>query len=186
MTQINLLPWREQARQKLKIELAILFAIFLSFTLFVIIVIHLLLAGIISRENARVDFLQTALGDRGVAYRHLKDEKKKQDAMMAELDFLYTLRMSSYQAVQLTNELNTLVPSTIILERVVKEGNKIVIDGETQTELEITHFMKNIEASSHLNQPVLTRISEAPDKEGVTRVFELQVEQKMESPDHAL
>lgn len=178
MTQINLLPWREQARQKLKIELGILFAIFISIALVLIIMIHLVLAGIISRENSRVAFLQSALDERSAAYGAQKSKLKKQDAMVSELNFLYTIRSNSYEVVALTNALNVLVPPTIILDKVSKSGNKIVIDGETQTELEITHFMKNLAGSPTFEHPVLTRISESPEKTNMTRVFELQVQQK--------
>ena len=181
MTQINLLPWREKARKKLKIELGILFAICITFTLIIILIVHLILSGFISHENARGAFLQQNVGDRTAAFQAQKAKKKKQDAMESELGFLYTLRNNSYSAVQLINDLAILAPSTIVLDKVIKENNKIIIDGQTQTELEITLFMKNLSQSNHFKQPVLTRISETPDKVGVTRVFELKVEQKNEA-----
>ncbi|MDR3476514.1 MAG: PilN domain-containing protein [Gammaproteobacteria bacterium] len=180
MTQINLLPWREKARKKLKINLGILFAMGISVTLFIIIIFHLLLSGLINRENARGDFLQTAVNERSALYQAEKAKKKKQDAMELELSFLYNLRSSSYHDVQLLNQLTTLVPATIVLDQVAKTGHKIVIVGRTQAELEITLFMKNITQSKYFNQPVLTRISQTPDKIGASRIFELQVEQKGE------
>jgi type IV pilus assembly protein PilN len=180
MTQINLLPWREKARKKLKIDLGILVAIFISVTLLILIICHLILDSLISRENARGDFLQTAVNERSSLYQTEKTKKKQQDAMESELSFLYNLRNNSYHDVQLLNQLTQLVPPTIVLDKMVKEGNKIVIIGRTQAELEITLFMKNITQSKYFNQPVLTRISQTPDKIGASRVFELQVQQKNE------
>jgi type IV pilus assembly protein PilN len=179
MTQINLLPWREQARQEKKIQFLITLGLCVGFSIFIIILIHIYLNSLVNNENSRIAFLQTELGNKQAEFRVLKNKQLKQDEIEANLKFLVTLRNKSFQSVNLMNELIKLVPQTITLEKLTRENNKIIIVGKTQSEVQITLFMKNIAKSNVLNQPILTRINENPGgNSDSARLFELQVQLK--------
>lgn len=175
-TQINLLPWREQARQEKKIDFLIILGASLLLTLFFVILIHIYFNGQIKKENARVNFLQSALGDKQVEFTALKNKIQKQAVIEADFKYLTNLRQNSFNAVQVLNELVKIVPSTITLEKLVRQGNAITLVGSAQSELEITLLMKNLDKSPIFSQPILTRITESPVKAVVGRVFELQVQ----------
>jgi type IV pilus assembly protein PilN len=178
MTQINLLPWREQARQDKKIQFAITLSAYIVLTLIIVVIFHVYFNGLIRHNNARIAFLQTTLGTKQNEYSILRDKKQKQNLIETELDFLNNLHEKSFRAVNLMNELNKTIPSAITLEKLIREENKIILIGSAQSELQITLFLKNISKSPFFNQPVLTHITETPGKPEIGRMFELQVEQK--------
>lgn len=178
MTQINLLPWREQARQEKKIEFLIIIGFFIGMTLLFILLIHIYLASLIHEQNKRNEFIQTTLGDKQVLYTGFKDKKQKQAIIESQLQFINSLRDKSFRAVKLMNELVKIVPHTVTLDKLVRENNKITLIGKAQSELQITLLMKNIAKSDIFNQPVLTRISGVPGSNETDRVFELEALQK--------
>lgn len=178
MTQINLLPWREEARQRKKIEFGVTIGAAILLVIFLSILVHFYLSGLITTENNRIAFLQNALTQKGTELNNLKDKKKKQLSIETELGFLYGLKAKSYNAVRLMNELETKVPGTITLEKLTREKNQIHIEGEAQSELQITLFMKNLGTSVYFTQPTLTRISETKENVGTERSFEVVVDEK--------
>lgn len=178
MTQINLLPWREQARQEKKVEFSIIVGFFAVLALIIAIAIHIYLAALISNQNSRNNFLQTELGTKQGGFQKLKKDKEKNISIEGDLMFLNDLREKSFHSVQLMNELTTLIPTTVVLDKLTKEGSKVTLIGRAKSELQITLLMKNISKSLLFSNPVLTRISETPIKTEAGRVFELQMEEK--------
>lgn len=175
MTQINLLPWREQARQEKKIDFFITLGIFISLTILLIILIHIILNGRISNADARVAFLQSTLGTKQGEFNTLKTQKNKQDTIENDLIFFAKLRTKSFDAVRILSELTKVVPNNITLVKIIRIKNKIILIGKSQSDLQITDFMKNIRTSNVFSQPILTRINQSSDKTQVN-TFELQVE----------
>jgi type IV pilus assembly protein PilN len=178
MTQINLLPWREQERQWRKIQFLITLGVFIGITLIIIVIVHLYQKSLINEEKQRIIYLQTTLGSRQAEYQTLKKQKQKQVAIETELKFMSALRNKSFGAVQIMNELVKITPKTITLDQLMREGSKITIAGRAQSELQITQLMKNMDKSSIFQQPDLTRISAVQGSAGTERVFELVVDEK--------
>lgn len=178
MTQINLLPWREKARQEKKNQFLSQLVFFIILTIFLVILIHFYLISLISEEKRRIAYLQTKLGERQGQYNILKEKKQQQTNIETELKFILTLRDKSYRAVKLMNVLVKVVPPTITLQKLVREKDKIIVIGKAQSELQVTLFMKNISALPEFNQAVLTKISEHPGASDTTRIFELEITQK--------
>lgn len=178
MTQINLLPWREEARQRKKIEFGITIGIAVVGVILFSILIHIYLSGLIFIENKRIEFLQNALTQKGGELNGLKDKKKKQITLESDLAFLYELKIKSYNAVRLMNELNKSVPKTIRLDKLSRENKKIKIEGQAESELQITLFMKTLAQSLYFIHPTLTTINDTKENVGTERDFELDIEEK--------
>ncbi len=178
MTQINLLPWREEKRKKLQIRFGIAAAISAILAIFFIICWHIYYDDLINHQQQRNQFLQDTLQQEGTKLMGLNKKDKQQVIISNELNFLINLRKQSYQAVELLNELPKVVPDSIQLEIVIRKGNKIFIGGRSQSNPPITLLMENMAKSTIFNQPVLTRIIGQENKEGEDRHFQLQVEQR--------
>lgn len=178
MTQINLLPWREVARQQKKLQFIAIVAGFAVLTFFFMFLIHLYLSGLISRENNRISFMQSNISTKQREYTKLREDKKKQIALEAELIFINSLKFKSYNAVRILNELAERIPSSIILDKIIREDNKIKLQGKAQSELQITELMKNLSQSSIFTHPILTSISEKEGGSEAGRLFELELEEK--------
>lgn len=177
MTQINLLPWREEARRKkqMRFGLAILgtFIIGLIFVVF----IHFHYNSLINNQTARNDFLQQELGKEQVVLTDLNKIKKQQKQIGDQLHFIFSLRLVSYEATQLLDNLARVVPDGITFTKIAREGKIITIIGKAKSNQEITLLMKNIANVKMFKEPDLTDITAKETTQGEERAFQLKVEQ---------
>lgn len=178
MIQINLLPWREQARRDKQIQFAILIASFIGLAFFAIIFIHICYGRAISHQQDRINFLQSEITQKQADLTALKGQKQEQHDLDAELHFIMNLQTKSFQAVRLLDELASAVPPSVLLDKINREGSTITISGTAQSDSQVTIFMKNIAKSPGLKQPVLTGISAQENSPTLGKHFQLRVEQE--------
>jgi len=177
MTQINLLPWREQARQAKKIRLGIVAGITVGIAIVVNIIIHLLMLSSIHHQQSRTAFLQTELSAVGGVLVDLNRKKREQDAVISELNFIYSMRKKSYNAIILFDTLVKVVPDAISFNKIIRENNTITITGKSSSNLQITQLMKNITGINIFKQPDLKEIIGKENVSGDERLFQIKVEQ---------
>jgi type IV pilus assembly protein PilN len=183
MIQINMLPWRERAREIKKKNFVASLSIAIGCTLFVIFLFHMYYDDLVRYQDKRNAFLQGQIAQKQVEIDELRKDKEQQAVIQTKLQFLMSLREKGYRAVRLLNELLKVVPDAVTLSKLERNGNAITIEGKAQSELVITAFLKSISEVSIFNQPVLTGIS---SRQGATesseRVFQIKVEQKEDKP----
>lgn len=178
MTQINLLPWREQARQVKKIQFAIMGGVFFAFAIFLVLITHIFVAGLISSQQSYNDFLQTQLNNEQSNLLTLNKDKKEQNEILKQVQFLSALRDQSYQTVRLLNELPRIVPDTVLLLKLTKNNDQISISGLAQSNFQISLLMENMSKSKIFNQPTLNKISEGNQANSSGENFEINVTQR--------
>lgn len=178
MIQINLLPWREQARQQKRKEFGYTVGAFVALTIIAIIFTHIHYAGKIKTEIKRNAFLRTEVGTENQALLSLNDQLKEGETVDAELHFLMSLREKSYQAVSLLDELARVMPEAVTLTQVTREGSTITIFGKALSDYQITLLMKSMSKSHVFNQPELNQIDAKDDDKNSGTFFQLKVTQK--------
>ncbi len=159
MTYINLLPWREESRKIEKIKFGLLLLAIVSLAIFTVFIVHLVLESVIHHSQERNQYLQTLLDNEQVVLGGLSKEKQIQMTITTDLQFIASLRETSYQAIRLLNELTKVVPSDVFLTKIIRNQNSITLVGQAKSSLEITRLMKNIEKSPVFKQPTLSEIS---------------------------
>lgn len=178
MIQINLLPWREQARHAKQIRFLVILIAFIGLTLFILLALHIYLNALISNQQSINTYLQTVITQEQTALASLNKEKKSLAAIDSQLHFIISLRNNSFHAVRLLNELTKVLPEEITLNKIVREENIITLFGAAKSGLDITHLMKNIAQSAIFTQPVLTEISSEKNDIESEKYFQLKIEQR--------
>lgn len=178
MIQINLLPWREQARKKNQTRFAIIVASFAGLGLLVAVFFHMHYASMIGKQLKRNAILQTSLDRESEILMTLGKQKKELLGIDNQLHFIFDLRESSYRAVRLLNALAISNPDNVTLFKIIRAKNTILVFGKAKSNLQITLFMESIEKSKLFNQPVLTEISGKESDAGEDRTFQLKLEQQ--------
>ena len=157
--QINLLPWREQEREKQKKQFLYFAGACMALSLFIIILIHIFFLFQQRIQKNRIQFLRTTIEKEQLYFNELLSEKSQSEAWEKQLNFLVGLRKTNYGAIVLLNDLNQLVPNTISLNSVTRQDKKIVIQGVAKTDLQITFLMKKIASSIYFTDLQLSEIS---------------------------
>lgn len=178
MTQINLLPWREQARQKKRWRFLFILIGFVVLTLFMVMLLHIYYSVLISNHNSEIILIQSSLAKEEVTLADLNKENQDKTKIDLHVKFLIGLRKRSFDAVRLLDELPRVIPEAVSLTHLVRENNNITLIGKAGSNLQVTLFMENIGKSKFFKQPVLTEISSKENASGDERFFQLKVEQK--------
>jgi len=178
MTQINLLPWREQLRQTKRMNFTFILTGFIALTLFLLFIVHLYLYRVINDQQQKNNYLQSDFQHEQSELGTLNKKKQEQLNVISQLHFIFSLRDNSYRAVRLLDGLARVVPDAVSLNKIMRQGNTITITGKAQSNLQVTLFMENMAKSKIFKQPALTEINTKENSSGEERFFQLNVEQQ--------
>jgi type IV pilus assembly protein PilN len=178
MTQINLLPWREHARQIRKARFSFVLIASVSASLFILIVWHIYVSHTLNVQLQLNDLLQTGISQEQASLNDMSSKEDEKNIIDNQLHFIMNLYASSYSGVRLLNELVSLVPPSISLSSIERNGKSITLAGTANTDDDVTLFLQAIAKSSYFRQPVLTMLNQERLKEGNKKYFELNVIQK--------
>jgi type IV pilus assembly protein PilN len=159
MIQINLLPWREQARKENRIRFFVQMSTFIGISLFCLVILHIIFSLKFSAQQKLNNYLEDEINQE---QNLLSDSTVKQDqkkSLEMQLRFIINLHKINIQAIQLLNELTILVSRNISLNKIIKIGNKIILMGAAKSNADLTLFKNDLAKSKIFNQLVLTDIS---------------------------
>lgn len=176
MIQINLLPWREQARQIKKLNFAIAIAACALASCFFLLICHVYYKSLVSNQQERNTFLQNQLSAEQAYLGELTQKKEQQIADIADLKFIFSLQQAGYQTVSVFNALASVAPDTVTFDRISREGKIVTILGKAKSNLQVTTLLQNIKKFPIFQQPDLTEITGKEVSSGEERLFKLDVQ----------
>lgn len=184
MIQINLLPWREAEKEARKVRFVAILAGFIGLSLFILVILHFYIDHSINRQLLRNSYLQSRLDQEQQNLGNLKKMKEQQAVFMSELYFIIKLREQSLQVIRLLDNLTKTIPNTVFLNKIMRQKDTIVLDGEAESNLNITQFMKNLGQSHYFTPPILNEITAKPNANTMgMQDFELKMEQQSVIPE---
>jgi type IV pilus assembly protein PilN len=175
MTQINLLPWREQARQEKRMLFVAILMGFVALTFIFVFILHVWVRERINSQNVRNNYLEAALLKEQDVLGQLNKVNSAKHKIEEQLRYLFNLRFTSYQAVNIFNDIPKITPDGVSLNKIIRQGNTITILGRAKSNLEVTQFMENLEKSPVFEHPVLTEINAKENSVENQRFFQLNV-----------
>jgi len=175
MARINLVPWREQRREQRKRDFIMLIGAGVVGTLLVMGLWHLINQNMIDNQIDRNNLLrkEITLVDAQLAEIRKLDETKQR--LIARMELIQALQESRPKAVRLMDDLVLMMPDGVVLTSIKQSGNAISIEGNAQSNAQISALMRNIEEMAWLSKPTL-RLIESRDTEGLNR-FSLTLNQ---------
>ena len=161
MPHINLLPWREQAKQRKQKEYVAILALVAIAAFGVMLLVNTYYNGLISNQEMRNQYLRNeiAILDSQIAeIRELKDKRKNLEQRMGLITDLQTNRNL---AAQIMDELVKVVPTGIFFVSLDKENNKLNIKGKSESNNRVSAMMRKVESSYLFELPTLSNIVSA-------------------------
>ncbi len=186
MPQINLLPWREELRQRRNKEFGVTAGIGVLVMAAVIAVVHLHFKSRIMHQNDRNGFLESniaTLDKRIKEIQRLDDEKER---LLARMQIIQRLQSSRPEVVHLFDELVQTLPEGVYFTRLQQKGRVLSIDGVAQSNARVSTLMRQLDASDWLQKPVLLQITAGTRNAGnggsSVRVSNFQLKVSQEDP----
>jgi type IV pilus assembly protein PilN len=183
MSQINLLPWREQRRKEQQKEFGIIAGLCAAVAIVAVFFAHVYVNGLIQHQEARNSYLQNEIRilDRQIA--EIRDLEATRQALIDRMNVIQELQASRPVVVRLFDEMVTTLPDGTYLTLIEQRDANLTISGRAESNARISAMMRNLEGSPWFGEPTLNVI-ETREADGVrTRDFSLRVGQTTPGSD---
>jgi type IV pilus assembly protein PilN len=158
---INLLPHREERRQRARQHFFVVAGGTAVLGALVVIAVHGFYAAKIDTQQERNTFLkgQIALLDKEIAeIQKLKDDIQ---ALLARKQVIETLQADRAQTVHMLEQLVRQMPEGVYIKQVTQKGLRLNVVGYSQSNARVSTLMRNIESSPWLENPGLIEVKAA-------------------------
>jgi type IV pilus assembly protein PilN len=185
MARINLLPWRETLRRERQREFGVAVAGGLIVTVLLGFYVHLHVAGMIDYQNSRNAFLKREIAEVDKKIAEIKDLEKTKARLLARMNVIQQLQASRPEIVHLFDELVTTTPEGVFLTKIEQKGDTVTLFGNAQSNARVSAYMRNVEASQWITNPVLQIIENKDKEDSGFSQFTLTFQQKHNKTDDA-
>lgn len=152
---INLLPHREQKRAARQKQFLILAGLVLGLGLVIAGSGHTVIAGKISNQEGRNNFLKAETVKLDKEIEEIKVLKERTTALLERKKVVESLQGNRSQAVHLMDQLVRQLPDGVYLKLVEQKGTSVKLIGYAQSNARVASLMRNLEASPWLEKPEL-------------------------------
>lgn len=181
MTKINLLPWREEKRQELKKQFAMMAVMTVVLGAAIVGLIHFQMQSKIDYQQSRNRFIQNEIAKLDEEIKEISELQKVRRSLIERMEVIQDLQGSRPSIVHLFTEIVSTVPNGVYLESLAQTGGNLLINGEAESNARVSTYMRNLQASDWLKDPNLTVI-EIEDKK-VNRISTFTLTVKQTSPN---
>jgi type IV pilus assembly protein PilN len=186
MPRINLLPWREEQRQKIKKDfLAALLGAALIGGLFSY-GLYLYYDGLISDQQNRNAILRTEIEELDKQIEEILGLETQRDRLIARMRIIEELQQSRPMVVHLFDELVETLPEGTYLTEVEQNRDRVEVTGIAESSTRVATLMRNIDASEWLEEPLLGGIQAVLSGNFRNQQFTVTADQISTEDDDAL
>lgn len=186
MTNINLLPWREELRKQETRQFAIYLVAALVTVILLCILVHVTYSRILAGELRANNYLRSELTVLDQQIQEVREIKEKKAELISRMEVVQQLQTNRTEIVHMFNEFVRTVPNGVYITSIDKEGKDITITGKAESNTRVSDFMKNIEKSNAFMDPRLTEIKTGEKDNPDARIFELKMQRESLSQQGAL
>jgi type IV pilus assembly protein PilN len=163
MPRINLLPWREQERKVRRRE----FMVAAGGAVFAAVIFtlggKLLYTSWTDSQNEKNTLLRNEIKKLDAQIADIQDLENRKQRLVARMEIIEKLQRKRPEIVHLFDEIVKTVPEGIYLTGIKQNGNKLEIHGVAQSSTRVSTFMRNIDSSVWMDNPVLQVVESAKD-----------------------
>jgi type IV pilus assembly protein PilN len=132
--------------------------------------VHTYLSNGLDTQNSRNKYLADEIAKVDKQIEEIKKLKEQTAALLARKQVVETLQSNRAEVVHLLDQLVRQLPDGIYLKAIKQIGNRVTINGYTQSQARVSTLMRNLESSPYLEKPGLIEIRAV--QQGPTRTNE--------------
>ncbi|MGX2951977.1 PilN domain-containing protein [Shewanella sp. JL219SE-S6] len=175
MANINLLPWREEAREKQKRDyIGILAAVFIGAALLVYLALNFI-DLMTEEQRQRNAYLQSEISLLDKQIAEITKIKQRKKDIERRTEIILNLQQSRNLPTHVLDELVRVIPPGIYLSSIEKKGSLIWIEGRSESNNNVANMMRKIKASEWLQDPSMQSIVSQQEELRELQRFSLKV-----------
>jgi type IV pilus assembly protein PilN len=159
-----LLPWRELRREQEKKRFTTYLAFTIALSVVMVFLVNYYVTAKVEEQTALNNRLEAEITEYKKQIVEIKELKTLRKGLIARMEIIQNLQATRILTVRLFDELITILPDGVYVNRMERVGDRITISGYTESNSNISRLMKNIELSQWIQLPQLTEIKKS--KEG--------------------
>lgn len=178
MAGLNLLPWREEARQKSQQHFIIMIVSAVAVGAIGVFAAYSYYGDEINYQNARNTYIKAETKRLEKTIREIKKLDATKKALMERIVVIESLQLARPGIVHLFDEMVNALPKGLLLTKLEQSSGKVKIEGKAESNTRVSSYMKRLNASPWLKSSDLDKISvdNSKDKNRLRR-FKLNVTQ---------
>ncbi len=183
MPRINLLPWREEERQRRQHEFLVAMAG--AFVAGVLVVMSTIFAysQMISNQQARNTRLENEIVQLEESIKEIDGLEQKKERLLARMEIIEQLQRSRPEIVHLFDEMTRQLPEGVHLNGMKQTGSAVEVKGVAQSSTRVSALMRQIDASDWLTDPSVVKVETTEDGPGRQAEFVVTLKQIRHSDD---
>ncbi len=158
MANINLLPWREEAREKQKRDYTGILALVFLVSGLVVYLTLMTIDMFIDDQKSRNAYLQSEIQLLESQISEITKIRTRKKDIERRTEIILDLQQSRNLPTHVLDELVRVVPAGIYLSSIEKKGSMLWIEGRSESNNNVANMMRKIEASSWLQDPNMQSI----------------------------
>jgi type IV pilus assembly protein PilN len=155
MPSINLLPWRQELRQRRRKEFLFGIGAAVGLAALIAVLAHFAVGSMIDAQNRRNDLLKAEIAELDKAIEQILALEDQKARMISRMEVIDRLQASRPEVVKLFDQIVSTLPEGVYLTSVKQSGRKLEFNGVAQSSTRVSAFMRNIDASESLTSPEL-------------------------------
>ncbi len=166
MALINLLDWREEARQQRQKEFFITLGLMALLAVGIMGLVTWAMNGRIAGQEERNTYLQNEIRQLDRQIAEINQIEKKLEELENQMEVIQGLQQSRPEVVKLFDELVKSVPEGIHLNSFERKNDKdLTFNGRGETNPRISEFMRKLDSSERLDYKDLKKVEK--ERKGV-------------------
>ena len=187
MAHLNLLPWRAELRRQQQKDFVTVTAFGVLITLLLLLLLHLDINSRIDYQSERNKYIQSEIASLDSKIKEMQDLEIKRKRLLAKMEVIQELQASRPEIVHLFDELGRTIPEGLYLTDLSQSDKNLIVNGMAQSNARISAYMRNLESSAWLKDPVLniieTKVESKDNRKERQSRFTLQIKQATEKTE---
>ncbi len=176
MARINLLPWREERRKQRQKEFGVMLGLAALAGLVLWFLVNSYYNSQIDGQNERNAYLQQQIQQVEGKITEIEELDRQKGRLLARKEVIEQLQANRSQMVHLFDSLVRTIPDGVVLTSIKQEGEKLTLDGRSQSNARVSTYMRNLEGSGWMTKPDLSIIEATDGVTGLPYAFTLAVQ----------
>ena len=186
MATINLLPWRDELKQKKQQQFIIVAGVAALLMAGVVAGVHAHFQGVIDFQGQRNAFLETAIEKLKKQIVEIESLKKQKERLLGRMDKIVQLQATRPDIVHMMDELVETQPEGVYFTQVRQKSGNLTVVGVAQSNARVSSLMRQVETSQWLENPALVEIKAKTDAGTALKLSDFTVsfrQQKQKKPE---
>ncbi len=175
MAKVNLLPWRAERRKARQREFYSLLGVAAIGAVVLGLLVSFYYTEQVDGQKRKNDYLVGKIAELDKKIEEIQALDAEKERLLRRKEVIEQLQANRSQMVHLFDELVRTIPDGVRLSGIKQDGDKLTLDGYSQSNARVSAYMRNIEASGWMTNPDLSIIEAGGDDKTLPYKFNLSL-----------